>query len=73
MLDIAYELHTKIGKNRTRQGMLNLELREPKVVMDKDSNVVEIKVRPMGESEKLIENFMVSANEAVAELIFAKE
>nr|WP_215216335.1 RNB domain-containing ribonuclease [Entomoplasma sp. MP1] len=37
--------------------------------MCENSNVIEIKARQTGESEKLIEQFMVSANEAVAEIV----
>ncbi|ATZ16788.1 ribonuclease R [Williamsoniiplasma luminosum] len=73
MLDVAKELYLAIAKIKAANGMINLDVREAKVVMDKDSNVLEIKARETGESEKLIENFMVSANEAVAELIFEKE
>ncbi|AVP49467.1 ribonuclease R [Williamsoniiplasma luminosum] len=73
MLDVAKELYLAIAKIKAANGMINLDVREAKVVMDKDSNVLEIKARETGESEKLIENFMVSANEAVAELVFEKE
>ncbi|PPE05811.1 ribonuclease R [Williamsoniiplasma lucivorax] len=73
MLDVAKELHLLIGQIKESNGMINLDVREAKIVMDKNSNVVEIKARETGESEKLIENFMVSANEAVAELVFEKE
>lgn len=72
MLDQAHELHLLLDKRRAQQGMLNLDVREPKVIMDENSNVIEIKARQTGTSEQLIENFMVGANEAVAELIFEK-
>lgn len=73
MLDVARELHLLIDQQHLNRGTINMEISEPKVIMDKDSNVLEIKARTTGESEKLIENFMVSANEAVAELVFEKE
>ncbi|ATZ16652.1 ribonuclease R [Entomoplasma freundtii] len=73
MLDVAHELYLKLLKQREAKGMLNLEIREPKIVMDKDSNVVAIKARQSGPSEQLIEQFMVSANEAVAELVHEQE
>ncbi|ATZ19024.1 ribonuclease R [Williamsoniiplasma somnilux] len=73
MLNIALELNNLIDVIHNQRGTINIETREPKVIMDQDSNVLEINARTTDISEKLIENFMVSANEAVAELIFEKE
>ncbi|KAF5295790.1 hypothetical protein FQA39_LY12963 [Lamprigera yunnana] len=58
---------------KIKRGTINFDIREPKIIMDADSNVIDIKARTTGESEKLIEQFMVSANESVAELIFEKD
>ena len=73
MLTHAFELHQILNKERIARGTINFEIREPKVILDNDANVVKISSRVSGESEKLIENFMVSANEAVATTIYAKE
>lgn len=73
MIDNAYELYKKIELYKVKRGTINFEVREPKIIMDKDSKVIDITARTIGESEKLIEQFMVSANEAVAELIYEKE
>ncbi|EOA06955.1 Ribonuclease R [Mycoplasma yeatsii 13926] len=73
MIDNAYELYKKIEAYKVKRGTINFEVREPKIIMDKDSKVIDITARTTGESEKLIEQFMVSANEAVAELIYEKE
>ncbi|WP_434341746.1 ribonuclease R [Mycoplasma putrefaciens] len=73
MIDIAYELYKKIEAHKLNRGTICFDVREPKIIMDNNSKVVEITARSTGESEKLIEQFMVSANEAVAELIFEKK
>lgn len=73
MLTHAFELHQILNKERIARGTINFEIREPKVILDNDANVVKISSRVSGESEKLIENFMVSANEAVATTIYAQE
>ncbi|QGS51530.1 ribonuclease R [Spiroplasma tabanidicola] len=72
MLFIAKELHELIDKERTSRGSIEFDVPEPKIILDKDSNVIDILARDRGISEKLIENFMVSANESVAEIIFEK-
>lgn len=69
MLDIGRELAQKLMKKRAAKGMLNLEIREPKIVMNHDGKVTDIKARQQNLAENLIEQFMVSANEAVAETI----
>lgn len=73
MLDVAHELYLKLLAQRESRGMLNLEIREPKIVMDAESNVIAIKARQSGPAEQLIEQFMVSANEAVSELVYERE
>ncbi|AKX33735.1 ribonuclease R [Spiroplasma litorale] len=73
MLENAKELHLAIEKERISRGSIEFEISEPKIILDKEFNVVNIIKRSRGISEKLIENFMVSANEAVATIIFQKE
>lgn len=69
MIDDAIELYKLIDQVKIKRGTITFDVREPKVIMDDQGNVVEIKARQTGESEKLIEQFMVSANEAVAEIV----
>ncbi|QBQ07301.1 ribonuclease R [Spiroplasma gladiatoris] len=73
MLYVAKELHELIDNYRVSKGSIEFDVPEPKIILDNDSNVIDIKPRDRGISEKLIENFMVSANESVAEIIFEKE
>lgn len=69
MIDQAIELFKLIEQVKIKRGTITFDVRESKVIMDGNSNVIEIKARQTGESEKLIEQFMVSANEAVAEIV----
>ncbi|WP_342275451.1 ribonuclease R [Spiroplasma endosymbiont of Cantharis lateralis] len=73
MLMTAKELHEIIDVERSNRGAIEFDIAEPKIILDKDSNVIEIAKRGRGISEKLIENFMVSANECVASVIFEKK
>ncbi|WP_338972457.1 ribonuclease R [Spiroplasma endosymbiont of Panorpa germanica] len=73
MLLVARELHEIIEKERDVRGSIDFDVKEAKVILDDDSNVIDIVARSVGVSEKLIENFMVSANESVAEIIFKRE
>lgn len=47
-------------------GCLDLDLPEPKFVFDKDCHVVDVLERRQNEAHKLIENFMVAANQTVS-------
>jgi len=73
MLTNAQELSNLLNQVFEKRGTINFEIREPKIILDANANVAEIQARTTGEAEKLIENFMVSANEAVAQTIFEKE
>ncbi|MBZ4218203.1 ribonuclease R [Mycoplasma tauri] len=66
MLKNSYELSTILRNYKNKQGYIDFEIDEPDIELDKDGRVVDIKVKPSGESEKMIEDFMVRANEAVA-------
>ncbi|WP_338970097.1 ribonuclease R [Spiroplasma endosymbiont of Labia minor] len=73
MLDVAFELHKILERKKIARGVISFEISEPKIILDAEFNVVDIKKRERGISEELIENFMVAANEAVAEIIFEKK
>lgn len=66
MLNDARELAKLVEKQKYEQGYIDFEIDEPYVKLDEKGNVLDILVKPSGESEKLIESFMVAANEAVA-------
>jgi len=56
-----------LEKGRRARGALDLESQECYIVCDETGAPVDIRVRETGESEKLIESFMLAANECVAE------
>ena len=58
-----------IRARRLREGMLELELPEVELVHDEDGRVVDVVPADTSFSHKLIEMFMVEANEAVARLL----
>lgn len=60
-----------IRKNRAEQGAIDFDTDEPKFVLDEDGEPIEIAKRARGEAEMMIEDFMLTANEAVA--AFAKK
>ena len=52
---------------RRRRGALDLETKESYVICDSEGRPVDVALRQQEESEKLIESFMLAANECVAE------
>jgi len=61
-------LSKKIEDRKYRRGALEFESDEKKHIFDENGKVIDVKPRVQRESEKLIENFMIMANEAIAEL-----
>ena len=60
-------------KRRIERGALELEIPETEITVDEDGQPTAIHNRARGESEKLIEEFMLQANEAVAEYMCRHE
>ncbi|MCE6078780.1 ribonuclease R [Mycoplasmopsis agalactiae] len=69
MLKNAYELSQIIREFKNKQGYIDFEIQEPHIELDSDGRVLDISVEKTGESEKMIEDFMVRANEEVAKFI----
>ncbi|MGX7111214.1 ribonuclease R [Gemella cuniculi] len=67
MLKSALELSKKIRENRQRRGAIDFDKDESKVLVDESGNVLDIVLRERGTAEKLIEDFMLSANEVIGE------
>ena len=61
------ELAHALYKRRIERGALELDIPEAQITVDENGQPVAIQYRDRGESEKLIEEFMLQANEAVAE------
>lgn len=67
MLDLSKILRAK----KYTRGSIDFELPELKVILDENDNKVEkVILRDRGEAEKIIEDFMIAANETVAERIY---
>jgi len=71
MLKQMFELSKILRAKKFTRGSIDFELPELKVVLDEDNNKVEkVLLRDRGEGEKIIEDFMIAANETVAERIY---
>ena len=55
---------------RTKRGSIDFDLPESKVILDKNGKAVDIKPYDRNAATKLIEDFMLAANETVAEDFF---
>jgi ribonuclease R len=60
------ELQEALGAMRRRRGSIDFDLAESRVVLDPDGNVVGIEKRPRNRAHRIVEEFMLAANEAVA-------
>jgi len=65
----AWKLASKLRERRFKDGALDLDMKEIRVVLDEKGRAVNVKKSIYDESHQLIEEFMLAANEAVACLI----
>ncbi len=59
-----------IRKYKVNKGYIDFDIDEAKVIVDENGKAIDIQKRERGEGEKLIEDFMICANEAVATTIY---
>ena len=71
-LRLARELATALIKRRAINGSLDFDLPEAKIILNQQGEVLELGSRVRLESHRLIEEFMLAANQAVALEIFRK-
>ena len=64
------ELAHILKKRREKQGSLNLNLPETKVVLDEDGYAIDVKKYETSFANEIIEQFMLTANEVIAERFF---
>lgn len=64
------ELAKLLKSARIKRGAFDLDTDESELVIDKNGLITDIKKRERGEAERLIEEFMLCANEAVATYAF---
>lgn len=67
MFRLMKELHQILEARRNRRGAINFEDREAKILVDTEGHPTGIELRERGVGERLIESFMLAANETVAE------
>ena len=72
LLGRMHELAMMLRKRRRRNGSLELTMPEVKIELDREGRVSGASVAENTESHQVIEEFMLTANEAVAEALFAK-
>lgn len=61
------ELAAILHKKREKRGAIDFDFKESKVIVDEDGKPVDVVLRERSVAERLIEEFMLAANETVAE------
>ena len=69
MLDLAHILR----KNKENRGYIDFDIDESKIIVDDKGKAIDVTLRYRGAGEKLIEDFMIAANETVATHIYYME
>ncbi|MFD1032128.1 ribonuclease R [Metaplanococcus flavidus] len=67
MFELMKNLADMLRNKRMRRGAIDFDFKESKVLVDEDGNPTDVVVRERTVSERLIEEFMLAANETVAE------
>jgi ribonuclease R len=65
--DLMGELADILRRKRMSRGAIDFDFKEAKVLVDEGSNPIDIVIRERSVAEKLIEEFMLAANETIAE------
>ena len=71
--ELMAELQEKLTAMRRRRGSLDFDLPEAKIVLDEAGRVKAIEKRPRNRAHRIVEEFMLAANEAVARWFGARE
>lgn len=72
-LKLMDELAIVLRNYKKTRGYLDFDLEEAKIIVDEKGKAIDVKLRTRGTGEKMIEDFMIAANEAVAEIIYEKQ
>ena len=67
------ELHQILRKEKNSRGYINFDIDEAKIVQDATGKAIDVVKRTREEGEMLIEDFMIAANETVANHIYQME
>lgn len=66
MFEEMAELHDILSAKRTARGAIEFDAPEAKIIVDEEGKPTDIELRERGLSERIIESFMLAANETVA-------
>ncbi|KEZ22571.1 ribonuclease R [Ureaplasma diversum] len=69
MLNEAKELHQLLRAKKQRQGFVDFDIKEPKIIIDENGVPVDVVIYERKTAQLMIEDFMIAANEAVAEYV----
>lgn len=69
-LYLMADLARILRENKTKKGYIDFDLDESKIIVDETGEAIDVTLRERGVGEKLIEDFMIAANETVAKHIF---
>ena len=72
-LKLMQELSLILRKEKENRGSLDFDIPEPKILVDENGHPIKIERRERGEGEKIIEDFMIMANETVATIVYNME
>ena len=65
-LKMMQELANILRENKVRRGYIDFEIDEPKIITNDFGEAIDVVLRERGTGERLIEDFMIAANETVA-------
>ncbi|KAA9218667.1 ribonuclease R [Aerococcus loyolae] len=66
MLNDMAALHQSLRDKRHHRGAIDFDTPEAEIIVDKEGHPIDIVVRERGTAERMIESFMLAANETVA-------
>ncbi len=69
-LKLMWELAKILRKEKLARGYLDFDVDEPKILVDENCKPYDVVLRECGKGENMIEDFMIAANETVAEHVF---
>lgn len=66
MLDNMRTLHYALYNKRFKRGAIDFDAKESKIIVDENGHPIDIILRERGLAERMIESFMLAANETIA-------
>lgn len=69
-LSLMKDLADILRANKDKRGYIDFNIDESKIIVNEQGEAVDVKLRDRGTGEKLIEDFMIAANETVATHIY---